>query len=316
MSPRSRLVAVLAAALWMAPAHADVVNRIIAVVDDEVITEQDLRMYITALQSGQAEALPSDGSEAGMEEQSLQRLIEHRLMLQEALRQEIKVDGLEVLKRYNSFRDRFPSDGQFRASLAEAGLSEEQLKRKIREQLLVKRLVETKVQSRIVVSPQDVARELSAHPELAKPGARVRLSHILVRVNEQRDEAKARALITKLREQLAGGGDFAKLAKQHSEEPHGRDGGDMGWVAADDLLPALSEAVTALKPGELSAPIQTPLGFHLVRVEERRDAATLSPAEAHQAVFQRLYHERLRQAMLRWLAELKQKAYIEILTPS
>lgn len=310
------LCVLLATALWMAPAHAGVVNRIIAVVDDEVITEQDLRMYITALQSGQAEALPSDGSEAGMEEQSLQRLIEHRLMLQEALRQEIKVDGLEVLKRYNSFRDRFPSDGQFRVSLAEAGLSEEQLKRKIREQLLVKRLVETKVQSRIVVSPQDVARELSAHPELAKPGARVQLSHILVRVNERRDESQARALIVKLRDQLANGAEFAKLAKQHSEEPHGRDGGDMGWLASDDLLPALSEAVAVLKPGELSAPIQTPLGFHLVRVEEQRAAASLSLAEAHQAVFQRLYHERFRQAMLRWLAELKQKAYIEILTPS
>jgi peptidyl-prolyl cis-trans isomerase SurA len=314
--PAAVAAGLAAAVLCASAAQAGVVNRIVAVVDNEIITEQDLRAYVAALQAGQAEAGASGDEGGALEQQSLERLIEHRLMLQEAIRKEVEVDPLEVLKRYTSFRDRFPSDGQFRAELAQAGLSEEQLKRKIREQLLVQQLIDSEVRSRIVVSPQDVAKELRANPQLAKPGTRVRLSHLLVRVGERRSEAQARALIDRLHGQLAEGADFAKLAKQHSEEAHGRDGGDMGWVSPDDLMPALGEAVAGLRPGETSAPVQSPLGFHLIRVEERKDAASLSLTDAHQAVSRQLYQARFRQAMERWLGGLKQKAYIEILPSS
>ena len=141
----------------------------------------------------------------------------------------------------------------------------------------------------------------------------MRASHILVRVGERRTEEQARSLIDDLHRQLVAGADVAALAKRYSEDAHAQDGGMMDWVAQGELLPELDTALFSLKAGELSQPIQTRLGFHLVRVEERRDAQSLSVAEANRAVKERLYQQKFQAAFSRWIADLKRKAYIEIL---
>ena len=90
----------------------------------------------------------------------------------------------------------------------------------------------------------------------------------------------------------------------------------MGWVAQGELMPELDAALFSLKPGEYSRPIQTHLGFHLVKVEERRTAESLSVAEANRSVYQRLYQQKFQDAFGRWLAQLKRRAYIEIVAGS
>ncbi len=86
----------------------------------------------------------------------------------------------------------------------------------------------------------------------------------------------------------------------------------MGWVAQGELLPELDTALFGLTVGDTSAPIQTRLGFHLVKVEERRPASSLSLTEANRSVYQQLYQQKFQVAFAQWLGELKKKAYIEI----
>jgi len=165
------------------------------------------------------------------------------------------------------------------------------------------------------VSPQEVAREIGVHPELAKPGDRARVSHILVRVSETRSAEQARALVEQLHGRLTSGAAFADLARRHSEDSHAEAGGAMGWVAQGELLPELDAVLFSLPIGEVSGPIQTRLGFHLVTVEERRAASSLSVTEANHAVYQQLYQKKFQQAFSRWLDGLLRRAYIEIVTP-
>lgn len=296
-------------------ARAETVNRIVAIVNDDIITEADVASHVSALledQGAEAPPMPSDQ----MREAVLQRLIEQRLILQEAQRANVSVSAQEVIDRLEELRARFGSEEMFRQSLTESHLTEPELKEKLREQLLVQRVIDDKVRSTIVVSPQEVARELSAHPELAKPGDRVRASHILVRVDERRSVEAARQLIAALHQQLLHGADFAELAKQHSEDSHRDEGGMMGWVAQGELLPELDTVLFSLKEGAVSEPIQTQLGFHLVRVEERRTATSLSVTEANHAIFQRLYQRKFQAALVKWLADLKRHAYLELLPAS
>ena len=294
---------------------ADTANRIVAVVNDEVITEADVTSHVNAFLQDQDAQQPADQHPAEVHRAMLRRLIEQQLLLQEAKRTGISVASGEIADRLETLRGRFASDEEFRQSLVDSGLSEERLKEEIQNQLLVHRLIDAKIRSTIVVSPQEVAREISVHPELSKPGDRVRASHILIRVAEARREEQAKALVEDLRRQLVQGADFAALAKRYSEDTYAEEGGAMGWVAEGELLPELDTALFSLKAGELSGPIQTRLGFHLVRVEERRSASSLSVTEANRAVQQRLYEQKFQERLNRWIGELKRRAYIEILVP-
>ena len=85
----------------------------------------------------------------------------------------------------------------------------------------------------------------------------------------------------------------------------------MGWVAKGDLLPELDAALFTVPVGTLSEPIRTRLGFHLVKVEERKTASDLSVTEANRTVYQQIYQQKFEAAMKRWLSELRRRAYIE-----
>ena len=304
-------LALAAGAGWLAAgggAAAEAV-RIVAVVNDEAITDADVAAYLSALLA--EGAAPTEGADrAEVRRAVLRRLIEQRLMLQEAKRSGVAADGEEVLRRLEDVRRRFPSDEAFERSLAEAGLSKEHLKAQLRDQLLVERLVDRQVRATVVVSPQEVAA--AGNPsEPAREGERVRVSHLLVRAGEQRTEAEARALIEDLRRRLRDGADFAELARRYSEDPHGPDGGDMGWVVRGELLPELEAALNGLQPGVISEPVQTKLGFHLLAVTERQ-AASATPEDRDRNIRQQLYQQKFHDAFQRWLDDLMRRAYIEV----
>ncbi len=293
-------------------AWAETVNRIVAVVNDDVITDADVALHATAMLEAESQKTPSDARAMELHVVVLRRLIEQRLILQEAKRQEITVSTDEVIERLKTLRDRFDSDEAFEQSLQESGMTREQLKEQLREQLLVQKIIDRKVRAFVYISPQEVAKELTGHPEMVKHGERVRVSHLLVRMGEQRSEAAARERVDDVHRQLTAGADFAALAKQYSEDPHANEGGAMDWVAQGELMPELDAVAFGLQPGELSSPIQTRLGFHLLKVEERKPVEALSVTEANQAIYQRLYQQKFQAAFQRWLTELKKNAYIDI----
>lgn len=295
-----------------APAWSETVNRIVAIVNDTVITEADVAAQVHSILDEQGLPDPTETESLEMHMMVLRHLIEQRLILQEAKKLGITVGSDEVAQRLDVLRSRAGSEAQFQQRLADSSLTEEELREKIREQLMVQRVVDAKVRSTIVVTPLEVANALGAHPELSKPGDRVRALHLLVRVTEDRTEAQARARIEELHRQLVQGAEFSALATRYSEDPSAADGGRMEWVAQGELLPELDAVLFSLPVGSISEPIQTRLGFHLVKIEERRTASDLSPTDANRAVFQQLYEQKFEAAMKRWLSELQRHAYIEI----
>ena len=295
---------------------AETANRIVAVVNDAVITEADVTTQFSAMRDDPEGRLPDDANPSEVQAAILKHLIEQQVIVQEAKRAGIVVSPQEIKDRMDQFRDGFDSEEDFQRSLAEAGVTEDQLRQTVRDQLLVKRVIDAQVRAGLSVSPQEVARQLEQHPELAKPGERVRARHVLVRIGEHRSEDQAQALIQSLSEQLKAGADFAEVAKAHSEDQYREDGGEMDWMAQGELLPELDQALFTLPVGQVSDPIQTRLGFHLVKVEERRSAASLPLTEANAAIMQKLYQQKYQAAFVRWLNDLKRHAYIEILPAS
>lgn len=134
--------------------------------------------------------------------------------------------------------------------------------------------------------------------------------HILVKINELTSEGDARRRITDLKERLDNGGKFDELAKLHSEDASAASGGDLGWVSPGDTVPEFEHAMSALKDGEISGPVQSPFGWHLIQVIERR-SQDMSKERQRQTARQAIRARKADSAFQDWLQRLRDRAYVE-----
>lgn len=135
--------------------------------------------------------------------------------------------------------------------------------------------------------------------------------HILIKVNELTSEADAKHRLTELKERLDNGADFAELARLHSDDTSAANGGDLGWVALGDTVPEFERTMKALEPGQVSDPVQTPFGLHLIQVLERR---TDDVGADRQRLYARqtLRARKSDEAYQEWVRQLRDRAYVEI----
>jgi peptidyl-prolyl cis-trans isomerase SurA len=138
-----------------------------------------------------------------------------------------------------------------------------------------------------------------------------RVRHILVRTNEVVSEADARQRLADLRERVVlGNADFAELARLHSEDVSAGRGGDLGWISPGDTVPDFERAMDALKPGELSEPVRSPFGWHLIQVLERRDE-DMSKERQRMVARQAIRQRKAEEAYQEWVRLQRDKAYVE-----
>jgi len=149
-------------------------------------------------------------------------------------------------------------------------------------------------------------RGKSAAPSVVQTRAR----HILVRAKEGTSDAEVRTRLERLRERIVGGTDFAELARTNSEDATATKGGDLGWVAPGETVPEFERAMNALKDGEISPPIQSPFGWHLVQVLERRNEE-LSEDRKKLAARQTVRARKADEAFQEWLRQTRDRAFVE-----
>jgi peptidyl-prolyl cis-trans isomerase SurA len=137
-----------------------------------------------------------------------------------------------------------------------------------------------------------------------------RARHILIKTNELVSEAEARRRLESLKERLDNKADFAELARLHSEDATGAKGGDLGWISPGDTVPEFERAMNALASGEVSAPVQTPFGWHLIQVLERRDE-DMSRDRRRLVAQSALRARKADDSYQDWLRQLRDRAYVE-----
>jgi peptidyl-prolyl cis-trans isomerase SurA len=138
-----------------------------------------------------------------------------------------------------------------------------------------------------------------------------RVRHILLRARDGLSEAEARERLQRLRERVTQGADFAELARQHSEDASASRGGDLGWVAAGDTVPEFERVMNDLKDNEISPPVQTPFGWHLVQVLERR-SDELSEDRKKTAARLAIRQRKADEAYQDWLRQMRDRAFVEL----
>lgn len=283
-SKRLRRALALMLLLWLSAGAAMAQVRIAAIVNDEVITIQELveRLDFVIVTSN----LPQDErTRQRLAPQVLRTYIDETLQLQEARRLGIRVSDSEIDRALEGLAQRNGmSTEQFRAWFAERQLSLATLRRQIRAQLAWARVIRQVLQPRVVISREQL--ELALNGLLGPAGEEVRLSEILLPVYTPEQESQvleqARELVGALRE----GADFAALAQQVSVAASADNGGDLGWVPVSNLAEELRRVVADLPVGQPSDPIVTPDGVRILMVRERRQegGADIDAVEIAQVV--------------------------------
>ncbi|WP_347247875.1 peptidylprolyl isomerase [Zoogloea sp.] len=285
-----RIVSLLAAFLFSSIASAAngpvEVDRIVAVVNSEVITRSDLRMrvaQVTRQLSRQGTPLPA--AEV-LEKQVLERQIMERLQLQLAAETSLRIDDVTLDRAVGRIADNNRlSMTEFRKALERDGISWERFREEVRNEMLLTRIREREVDGRIVVSDAEVSNFL-AQPDNAMGQEEYNLSHILFRAPEGATPEQLARLRTKAEDvaaRVARGEPFDKLAASYSDAPDALTGGNLGWRNAERLPGLFAEAVANLKPGETTPILRSAAGFHIVRVIDRKGSgASGVPAQVQQ----------------------------------
>ena len=304
----------LALCLARPAASAEVVERILAVVNDEIVTEQDLEIVmapVVAQYRTMYAGAEYDEKVNEARQEFLNKVIDDKLILSEAKRKQVIVKDEEVDAMMADVRNKFPNREAFLATIAEQGLTEKKLWNRFRDQIITQKLVNFEVKAKVSVSPGEVNEYYKAHEQEFKQGDRAHLQHILVRVSS-RTEEEAKTLADDLMAQLSSGKSFEELAKAHSEGSEASEGGEMGWVEKGQLMGEIDEKVFALKPGELAGPIHSSLGFHIFKMVERKEVSIKPLTEVRGQVQDILFKKKLGDRLESWMQSLKKNAYISI----
>jgi peptidyl-prolyl cis-trans isomerase SurA len=320
---RSRLIAPLAMALMMAlplgvaPLTATAqqlkpLDHIVAVVNEGAIMYSELESRVARARDQLSQRGVTPPSNAALEQQVLDRMIVEEIQLQMARDANLSVDDTELNRTVRGIAENNGmSLEQFADTLEADGLTLAAVREDVRRELLMRQLQQRRVASRVTVSEREVDRYLEQQG--GNDDVRYRLSHIMVALPQSPSQAQiddARAKIEDLHRQLENGADFASLAAAESDGGQALDGGDLGWRAAAEIPSIFTDAVPSLDVGEVSAPIRSPSGFHLVKLADREGGQGRNLTQRDQ-VRQTLFQRKANDEMEVWLQEIRAGAYID-----
>ena len=301
-------------------AESQLVDRIVAVVNSEVITESELDTFMRQLYEQYKTEYSGDKLMQMMGEarmKLLNQLIEDRLVLQEAKSKSIEIKDAEIDETMADFKTRFKSDQEMEAVLKDEGISLKALRERFEKQGMIRRLQDQEVRAMVVVSPTEIDSYYEAHPEEFTDEERIKVRSITIKKN---DEAKAKGLMDEeaknkmleLRKKIVSGEDFGKLAKDFSDDTKAKEGGMSDWVKHGEMIPVIDSVIFALPEGRVSEIIETPLGYHLFRVEERQKGSKKTLEQSRDAIYNKIFKTKAEIRFQEWMTQLKKKAYISI----
>ncbi|MBU2538775.1 MAG: peptidylprolyl isomerase [Proteobacteria bacterium] len=261
---------------------------------------------------------PSDTEMTSLRESVLEKMIKLELLSQESKKAGVSVSATDIENELKGYKKGFADDKSFAKALGEAGITEAELRKQIGKNLTIQKFIDTKFKGKAQVTEQEAKdfynnnQDKFAQPEMAHA------RHILITAKEtesKADKDRKRAKLVQIKKQLKDGADFAELAKQFSDCPSKERGGDLGFFPRGQMVKPFEQAVFKMMPGDVSDVVETEFGYHLIKLEEKKPAKTVSFDEAKAKITAYLTQEKVTNNIEAFLAETKAKATIKILGP-
>jgi peptidyl-prolyl cis-trans isomerase SurA len=320
------LASILLSALCLTAAgqiQAQEVSRVMAIVDDQVITTLDVEKMLRTLEQ-QMGASIRPGEQAPTPAQlrrlAVDRLVEDKIFELQVKRDKITVSNEELEHFVTRVRtSNNLSEAEFMAQLSRRGLTMDEYREELKKDIIKHKLLERNVKSRVVISDDQVEKTYRAlyGGGDATDASMVRFRGIFLQVADDATPAVEQAVKQRaedLRKQALGGASFAELARKHSQGPAADQGGEIGPMSTTDMIPAMRQAMLDLKPGGVSNVVRVPSGYVFMQLVERGGTSTPAPtAQIKEQIKSKLENEALEKRFQEWIKELRSKIYVKIM---
>jgi peptidyl-prolyl cis-trans isomerase SurA len=301
--------------LSVASDAAVLLDRVVAVVNKEVITWSELYKMMENEAADQVRALKEEerlkifkDSEAAF----LEKLIDIKLQIHEARRLGLDVTTEEVTEAVENIKKKYSlTDNALEESLKKEGLSFEGYKKRLSEQIVISKVVSQQIRNKVVVSEEEVKKYMEANKESFTDGETFKIKQIFL--GRPKDDADIKVIEDRasiIIQRLKAGEDFSLLAEEYSEDPSGKLGGDLGFIKKSQMAKEFIDALNSMKVGEFSNPFWTEKGLHIIKLEEK--VAEQSTDEARESVLKQLTESQFSERYKSWIKGLREKAYIVI----
>lgn len=308
------LVAIFSASASAVTDAPDTVAR----VNDSRISRKAVNEVVEATLA-QEQREPDSATTRRIRVAALDSLIGFELLYQASIAANVTVSDVEVEEEMARAKTRFPDDKSFSEALARKGMTLDDLRGETRRSMAVNRYLERNVWRDINITPEQVGDFYRTHRDEFRRPEEVRASHILIRVDAGASEETRNRAWTKavdLLDKLTNGADFARLARQYSQDPASAErGGDLGFFSSGTMVESFEKPVFALAPGQLTGVFETQYGFHIAKVTDRRVAGAQSIDEVRDTIREHLTRAERQSRQAKHVEALRQKASVEIYDP-
>lgn len=289
---------------------------VLATVDDEKIERWELEGAIKGLEARAGSPIPADRRDE-IVRGLLDQIVAYHVLAREARDGKISATDAEVTARLAQIKGGFPNEQAFQQALTAQGLTLEQLQRQTRMGMDIDKVLETKIASTIKVEDVEVGAFYQQNLQQFAQGESVHASHILFTTAQGAEPAQktaAKAKAEAVLKQVKAGADFAKLAKEQSQDPGtAAGGGDLGFFPKGQTDPAFEAAAFALKPGGLSEVVESQFGYHVIKLHEHRAARTAPLEEVSGQIREFLTNQQRDTKIQAFIEQAKAKRKVQIL---
>ena len=300
---------------------AEVVDRIVAVVNDEIIALYELNQavepYVLRVKSFGYPEEKEQEMILKIKRDLLEQLINKKLTAQEVKRFNISITDEEVDKAVDRIKKmRGYTDDELKDALSRDGIDLEAYRKKVRENLLRTKLITREVKSKVVITNEDISKYYQSHQDLYGGEKKIHLRNIIKRLPASSTEVEKQRIRKKMEEvmnELQNGKPFDEMARKHSESSLAKDGGDLGYFNFEELSPLLQESLNALAIGEYSEILDTEQGYQIFYIEDIQTVAGKTLEEVSAEIQEKLYRDIVDHRFQAWLEGLRNRSHIKII---
>ena len=301
-------------------AKQELLDRVAAVVNDDVITQSEVDILLRPLYEQYARDYSGETMMkmlAEAQDKILSQLIEDRLAYQDAVKNKIEVSDREVEREMDLFKKRFGDQAGLEKVLRSENASIADLRDKLKKQALIRKLHDSEVRSKIIISLKEQEAYYAEHPTEFASAEQLRVSSLTIKKSDESREKgiadeSAKARLHALQERATKGEDFDKLVQEYSEDKHSDQGAQGNWILRGQMIPALDEVIFTTPVGRTTEIIETPIGYHIFKVVERQDSVQRTYEQSRDQIYEMLFRKKSDERFTLWMEGLRKNAYISI----
>ncbi|MFH1800364.1 MAG: peptidyl-prolyl cis-trans isomerase [Candidatus Omnitrophota bacterium] len=317
------LIPIIFLVLGIPFAHAveqELLDRVVAVVNDEVITQAELDTFLRPIYEQYSKEYSGAELVKAIDEvrqKILSQMIEDKLVYQEAVLMGIEIKDEDVEKEFQEFKAKMEKPGELEEMLEREGLTMKALRERLKKQAMVRQLQDREIRSKVIVSPAEIEDFFRNNPDKFKSKERVQVKSLTIKKSEEArtkgltDEA-AKQRIELLAQRIRLNRNFDQAVKDFSEDSHAKEEGPGEWIERGAMIESVDEAIFKTPVGKITGVVETPIGYHIFRVEAKEPEKIRTFEEAKDQIAGYLFQEKSNVRFRDWMEEVKKAAYISI----